>query len=114
MAKTAGEWTTVITGHGPHHNASLDDVDQITAKFVGELTNAGHSLSSGMVSTQHGTQRMDLGKKGVPAAAVPSIGPTQYKAPAPPPAKPPLAESIADVPPSKAPDHASVVAKPKT
>lgn len=39
-----GDWTLIVEGAGPHHNANIGDVDVIVAQMFEALKNNGHQI----------------------------------------------------------------------
>jgi len=53
-----GDWSVTIRGVGPHHNQQPTDVEQIAAKAIVQLKEAGHNVVSATVITG---SEIDLG-----------------------------------------------------
>lgn len=45
-----GSWTIKVVGHGIHHNGTEKDADEMAAKFVKALREAGHSISEAQLA----------------------------------------------------------------
>ena len=65
-----GNWNVTIRGVGPHHNQQPTDVEQIAAKAVAQLKEAGHNVVSATVTTGG---EIDLGS--MADALVPDLRP---------------------------------------